>query len=111
MNPNRARSIAALLSVSFLGVPWAVALPTSQEPRPLPARLCEVVAQPEKFHHQILRIDASVISDGLHGTYLVSAECKKGIALSLEPEARESDAGRRMGEVLAQGRPGSLGKD
>ena len=68
------------------------ALAASQEHNYIDTTVCEMVAHPEQFNDRLVRVQASVGSDGIEHTGLEDEDCPgKGVALSVSSEDERRD--------------------
>ncbi len=74
--------------------------------------VCSIVAQPKKYDGKLVRIKASVLSDGMDGTLLVSHDCPRGgIDLVVEREFSKVEGLSSIDEAIYRGTPGTKGKE
>jgi len=81
---------------------------------PLVVTVCQVIARAEHYRGKVLKVSASVMSDGLEHTVLVDQSCP-GSGLTLEFPAKPPEvpgvAALQEAIFAKQGRPGTLDKD
>lgn len=68
---------------------------------PITAKLCEVVASPERYNHRVLTVDG-VLSPSEHSLTLYSPSCKprQNVNVVLQDEWKFMENGKRLRKLL-----------
>jgi hypothetical protein len=111
---NHPPSVLLLVGVMVFFCSLADAQAQAESQEPLDVKLCDVTAHSEKYDNKLLRIHATVDSDGMHTTLLTDRKCATGIMLYNSDEAENFPENHRDVQALEgaieQGRAGTLDK-
>ena len=99
---------------AFIAVLWLIPAGCASQrdtPPPKPTTLCAVALDPAAYDGQILRVPATVLSGGYHGSVLIDTRCpERGAALYFEESARDTANIAALEKAIWYPYPGTIDK-